>query len=507
MYIKAKPKVLIDIISKHPSNPNIDVFSRGRQRLNLSFKRTKKATWRSGKSIASLIILVLMFGFGAQAIAPIITAETLAQNTNPLEEQRILQEQLDVYEKEIVDLENKIAESKRKGTSLKGEITTLNSKIEKINLQIKAVNLSIAKLNQEVNQTTQEIHETENYISTNKGNLADTLTNIYYNDNVDTIEILLKSNELSEFFGNVNDLSSVQENLRGTLEDLVVARSELLDEKNRLDLAKADKESVKAYQDSQRALVQRIRAEKDTLLKVTKGQESIFKDLAVEKKKAAAEIRNKIFRLLGGGELRFEEAVRIAKVAENATGVRAALILSVLTQESAIDGVIGKNLGKCYYNTLRNNASGTVMSNTQKPVFLAILAELGPSYDPNTTPVSCPISSDGQYGGAMGPAQFMPTTWMLYKNRVGRITGGNPPNPFNNLDAFTATALYLKDGLDGCRALYTNLFSQENCAAAKYYAGGNWRNYIRTGRYGFRVAERAADIEQDIEIILIASAQ
>ncbi len=503
MHIRTKPKIVVDI----KANPSVDVFNRTHKRLNLSFKRVKKVSWRSGKSLASLIVLVLALGLGAPALAPIITSDTLAQSTNPLEEQRILQEQLDVYEKEIVDLENKIAESKKKGTSLKGEISTLNAKMEKISLQIKAVNLSISKLNQEVSQTTQEIHETENYISSNKSTLSDTLTDIYYNDNVDTLEILLKSSELSEFFGNVNDLSSVQENLRGTLEDLVVARGELLDEKSRLDLAKADKESVKAYQDSQRLLVQRIKTEKDTLLKVTKGQESKFQDLAIEKKKAAAEIRNKIFRLLGGGELRFEEAVRIAKVAENATGVRAALILSVLTQESAIDGVIGKNLGKCYYNTPRNNASGTVMSNTQKPVFLSILAELGSNYEPATTPVSCPISSDGQYGGAMGPAQFMPTTWMLYKNRVSKITGGSPANPFNNLDAFTATALYLSDGLEGCRAIYSTLFSQENCAAAKYYAGGNWRNYMRTGRYGFRVAERAADIEKDIEIILVASAQ
>lgn len=503
MYIKQKPKILVDI----KRNPSVDVFSARVKRVNLSFKKGNKVSWRSPKSIASFLVFILVFSFGTQALAPIITTDTLAQTTNPLEEQRILQEQLDVYEKEILDLENKITESKKKGTSLKGEISTLNARIEKINLQVKAVNLSISKLNQEVNQTTKEIHETESNISSNKGTLADTLSDIYLTDNTDTIEILLKSRQLSDFFGNINDLASVQDNLRGVLDDLVVARNELIDEKERLDLAKADKEAVRAYQDSQRLLAKKIRTEKDTLLKITKGQESVYKDLAAEKRKAAAEIRNRIFRLLGGGELRFEEAVKIAKVAENATGVRAALILSVLTQESAIEGVIGKNLGRCYYNTPRNNASGTVMSNTQKPVFLSILAELGPSYDPATTPVSCPIALDGQYGGAMGPAQFMPTTWNLYKDRVSRITGGTPANPFNNLDAFTATALYLSDGLSGCKAIYNTLFSQENCAAAKYYAGGNWRGYMRTGRYGYRVAERASDIEKDIETILLASAQ
>ena len=104
-------------------------------------------------------------------------------------------------------------------------------------------------------------------------------------------------------------------------------------------------------------------------MKITKGKESEYQKVLVETKKTAAEIRNRIFRMLGGGELNFGEAVKIAQVAENATGVRAAFILAVLTQESAIKGMIGANLGRCYYSTPRNNGSGTVMSNSQKAGF------------------------------------------------------------------------------------------------------------------------------------------
>ena len=139
------------------------------------------------------------------------------------------------------------------------------------------------------------------------------------------------------------------------------------------------------------------------------------------------------------------------------------------------------------------------MSNKQKAVFLALMATLG--LDPAKTPVSCPITSDGAYGGAMGPAQFMPTTWDLYKDVVSQITGNRPSSPFNNADAFTATALYLKDGLSGCRASFSSIFQQENCAAAKYYAGNSWRSYMSVGRYGYRVADRATGFEADIEVL------
>jgi membrane-bound lytic murein transglycosylase B len=121
--------------------------------------------------------------------------------------------------------------------------------------------------------------------------------------------------------------------------------------------------------------------------------------------------------------------------------------------------------------------------------------------DPDKTPVSCPIVSDGAYGGAMGPSQFMPNTWQIYKDGVSKITGNDPASPFNNADAFTATALYLKGGLTSCKTIYKTIFSQESCAAAKYYAGGYWKSYMSVGRYGYRVAERSADFAEEIKIL------
>ena len=45
----------------------------------------------------------------------------------------------------------------------------------------------------------------------------------------------------------------------------------------------------------------------------------------------------------------------------------------------------------------------------------------------------------------MGPAQFMPTTWQDFKKRITKITGNNPPNPWEPKDAFVAAGLYLSD--------------------------------------------------------------
>jgi len=47
-------------------------------------------------------------------------------------------------------------------------------------------------------------------------------------------------------------------------------------------------------------------------------------------------------------------------------------------------------------------------------------------------------------GGAMGAAQFIPTTWDIYKNKAKEITGAEFANPWNMRDSFVAAAVMLK---------------------------------------------------------------
>ena len=347
------------------------------------------------------------------------------------DERRVLEEQLVSLEKAVKEHEQTIEHYKKQGKTLNNEIGALNAKIAKVNLQIKAVNVTLNKLNHEVNETQRQINRTENKIESHKEALSHAMQEIYESSREGAFEIMLAHDRFSDFFGSLNNIVFMQSNVRNTLEEVAKLREELLATKQELVLEKEDAENLRAIQQAQKRNVEGAQSEKQYLLRTTKGKETEYQKLLAKTKETAAQIRTRIFELLGGGELTFEKAYDYARLAEGATGVRAALILAVLHRES----LLGKNVGRCNYKK--------AMNPKDIPVFLNIVGKLNMDPDSTIAQVSCP-NNDGVYGGAMGPAQFIPSTWRLYEKDIARVTGSNPPSPWNNSDAFVATGLYLQ---------------------------------------------------------------
>lgn len=481
-------------------NPNkVCDITKGDKRINLSGKKFLliKTEWL-GRLAALAAVIFLIVSASSFAQAP----TTTPLSNSPEEERRILEEQLAQLENQISEYENTIEEYSQKGSTLKNEIGLLEAEIKKLNLRIKAININLEQLDKEIKTTQNKITDTEGKIETRKQSLAESIRAIYEADNKTLMEVVVANDQLSDFFGDLNNIMLVQQNLRAALNDVINLRSRLLDEKQELSFQYEDAGNLKTYQLNQKQKVQNVQGEKSNLLQVTKGKESEYQKLLQQTKETAAEIRKRIFRLLGGGELSFEEAYQYARLAEKATGVRASLILAVLDRES----LFGQNVGRCTYNQIMRGGT-TAMNPKEIPIFLEILDNLkkNGSQPPEPIVVSCP-NQDGTYGGAMGPAQFIPSTWKIYEKRISSVTGNNPPSPWNNSDAFVGTASYLKDAMDSasCREYSTAIPSQkqillERCAAAKYYAGGRWYTYRFV--YGEPVVSKANKFEKDIEIL------
>ena len=266
-------------------------------------------------------------------------------------------------------------------------------------------------------------------------------------------------------------------------------------QKDSLDSEKEDLEQMARIQTLQKQEQETSRKQNEKLLEQTKGKESEYQKILTASKKRVAEIKSRIFELIGIPEApTFEEALKIAKYAESLTGIRPAFLLAVLTQESNL----GKNVGQCYLvnpNTGEGVGSKTgakrakVMNPSRDvPHFMNITRELG--RNPFQTLISCPMSFG--WGGAMGPAQFIPSTWAIYDTQVEAITG-KPADPWSIKDAFLGAALYLKNAGAGKKD-----YNSEWRAALIYFSGSANSRYRF---YGDSVMSLARQYQADIEEI------
>ena len=122
----------------------------------------------------------------------------------------------------------------------------------------------------------------------------------------------------------------------------------------------------------------------------------------------AAAIRGKLLGLRGGAALSFEQALRYAEQASEVTGVRPAFLLGVIRTESRL----GHNIGWANY------LDAPMHPTRDMPVFPFITDTLG--YVAEEVPVS--QSPGWGWGGAMGPAQFIPSTWVCFGGFVNEKT-------------------------------------------------------------------------------------
>jgi hypothetical protein len=144
-----------------------------------------------------------------------------------------------------------------------------------------------------------------------------------------------------------------------------------------------------------------------------------------------------------------KEIEKQAEFASQVTGVRKDFLMGMLVVESNL----GKNTGKCTYREVMDGAQnahqkGLLSKKTwknfqeQKRIVKDIADNLG--YDYEKLKVSCNPPYSGT-GGAMGIPQFMPTTWMEYKDEISEIVGTENPDPWNVRHGVLAMALKVAD--------------------------------------------------------------
>ena len=432
----------------------------------------------------------------------------IAHAETDAERRKRLETELQVVERQILTQERLVDDKRGERQTLERDLSLIEGEIKQVQLGIKARSVAIEQLSDQIGEKEVVLSILEERSVKQQDSLADLVRKSALLDDYSLVEVMLSKQSFSDFFSDIATYQNIKDSLNESLDILHSIKRDTSDQKDQLEGKQETEAEMKRIQELERQQIQAKENSKAKILKVTKGQENEYKKLLESQQRTASELRNALFQLLGGGGgIPFPEAVRLAKYSSQVTGVPAATILAILEQETNI----GSNLGSCLF-TDQSSGKAVMHPTRDEPVFLALSKALG--FDPYSRKVSCPIYQGGErvgWGGAMGPSQFIPSTWAIYgglvdngsgwtysqsNDAIRRINGGSSPaNPFNNQDAFIATALLMRDnGADGTNA-------GDRLAALRYYSGWGGASNPANAFYGDQVINRKTRLASEIQIL------
>ncbi len=455
-------------------------------------------------------LFLCVLGYFVAMPTAIVSAQDAAEMVANRQQQ--LKDQLNTIESQIAVQQQVLDVAQSQHQTLQSQIDAFNAEIKKTQLQIKAINLTIAQLNDNIGVHNRTLSELSAQLTAEKESLAQILRQTQMIDAYSVVSIALGSQSVSNFFKDLDSFTSIQSSLADSFDQIEQTTSSTAAEKEALEARLAEQEQLRTVAQLAKQQVQTQEKDKQQLLTQTKGVESNYQKLIAVSKKTAAQIRSELFSLRDSASIPFGQALTYAKAAERATGTRAAVTLGVLKQETNL----GENLGT---GTWRVDMSPT----RDRPVFSYITQALG--LDPDKMPVS--KKPWYGWGGAMGPGQFIPSTWTCYGGFINTVTGGCTPtssvsgntfwegpwqyveskdrvrkllgssqtsNPWTAEVAIMATAMLMAD--NGADAQTPQA---ERLAALRYFAGWSRAKNPAYAFYGDGVMGFATNFQRDID--------
>jgi membrane-bound lytic murein transglycosylase B len=433
--------------------------------------------------LAIFMVSCLIFGGWTFLNWHIASAQTIE------EQQVALQKQLQELEAQITQYQSDLKTIQGQKNTLQNKISQLSKQKSTLELQLKSTKVQIDSLDLQLNSTKTSLDKNLKQSEDIKSQMAEIIRLINQNDNYPLLFTIFKQGSLANIFAEVANADQIINDLAILMDQNQEIKTKLAETEDILNQQIEEVKNLKSIQDLQAQNIAAKTSEQKTLLQKTKGRESNYQQEITDAKKEAQTIRNRMYSLLEvQKQINFGQAVSIAQWASGQTGVRAAFLLAVLSQESSL----GQNVGTCNRTGDPPTKSYKVVMHPTRdqPIFLEITSAF--SMDPDKTPISCPMrDKQGNqigWGGAMGPAQFIPSTWKGYSSKVTAITGKSA-NPWDIRDAFLAAAIKL--GNDGAKST-----SGEWSAAMRYFSGSTSSKY---SFYGDSVVAKAEQYQADID--------
>ena len=228
-----------------------------------------------------------------------------------------LNKQIQEQESKKAELERKAAEyqaviNQKKGEikSLKNQIYIFNARIGKLEteMEITGDDINLTKL--EIIQLEYGIGQTMEDIAEQKGNIGTIIQSIAEQDRVSQLEIILQSDDFSDFYSQIVYLENLQNGIQEKVDKLKLLKYNLGINKDNKEEKKERLEGLKKQLISQKWSLDSQKKNREALLMSTRGQESKYQQML-------ANIEAQKKSLLGDiNRLRQQKAEELARLKE-----------------------------------------------------------------------------------------------------------------------------------------------------------------------------------------------
>ena len=358
----------------------------------------------TGVGVACIILICVSFFSG---YSPTVFAEECFTNLDT--DRESLERALEECQAQIEKNEKILQQQTGARKNTESDIFLINNEINRALVRIRQIDVAIGSLGEEIVNKEKAIGDLTKHLSDNQHFLRSLLQRINESEQKGFAAFLFSNLTLSSFFARVNEYQSLRKNVENSIRKVDALRARVVANIDDLQEKKVERSTARQQQRAAMNQVEYQRKEKQRLLDLQVVREKQTAEKLSVYEGRAAEIRNRLFELRGSGAIPFGQALQYAREAEQATGVRPAFLLGLIKNESDL----GKNVGTGTYLT-------DMHPTRDAPIFPYIAKLLGFT-DPNELKVSA--NPGFGWGGAMGPAQFIPSTWVQYGGLINVNTG------------------------------------------------------------------------------------
>lgn len=216
-----------------------------------------------------------------------------AQSASEIEEVTELQSQIKSKNDRLAEIEEEIAEYEAALTEVGAEKDTLQRAINQLELERKKVSADIAYTENRIESTDLtiekliiEIANTEDDIELNENAIREIIRNMHTSDQESLVEILLRQENISEFWDAFESLETVKNSIAEKVDELTALKMTLEKKRDENTERKNELVSLKRQFDDQHNILESNKEEKAELLSETENEEANYQTLLNQKQEA-----------------------------------------------------------------------------------------------------------------------------------------------------------------------------------------------------------------------------